>query len=68
MSAGFSKTGGGGLSMGSSAKIIKRDLNNQQVLDALVALTGSNFGFDKSAWRNWYSSQQKPGAIDARRD
>ena len=68
MSAGFSKTGGGGLSMGSSAKIIKRDLNNQQVLDALVALTGANLGFDKTAWKNWYSSQQKPGAIDARRD
>ena len=49
--------------MGSSAKIIKRDLNNQQVLDAVVALTGSNLGFDKTAWKNWYSSQQKPGPL-----
>jgi hypothetical protein len=69
MSAGFSSTGGGGLTMGSSVKIIKRDLNNPQVLDALTALTGGvNFGFDDMAWRNWYASQQKPGAIDARRD
>jgi HEAT repeats/PBS lyase HEAT-like repeat len=68
MSAGFSNKGGGGLSMGSTQKVYKRDLNNQQVLDALVALTGANLGFDKTAWKNWYSSQQKPGAIDARRD
>jgi len=68
MSVGMSKNGGGGLSMGGSAKQVKQNLSNQQVLDALVALTGANFGFDEHAWKNWYSSQQKPGAIDARRD
>ncbi len=47
---------------------IKRDLNNQQVLDALAAMTGVNLGFDQKAWRNWYGSQRKPVTVDTRRD
>ena len=35
MSVGMAKNGGGGMTMGSSAKQVKRDLRNQQVLDAL---------------------------------
>jgi hypothetical protein len=70
--AGFSPGGGmspGGLTVGSKTTTIKRDLSNQQVLDALVALTGGvNFGFDQKAWRNWYASQRKPATVDTRRD
>jgi hypothetical protein len=71
MSAGFSPTGqgGGGMTMGAAPKkIIKQPMNNQRVLDALVALTGMNFQFDQRAWKNWYATQKKPAAIDARRD
>ena len=42
---------------------------NQAVLDALVALTGQNFNFDKQAWRYWYAAQKKPPeAFDPRRN
>ncbi len=48
----------------SSAKPIP----NQAVLDALVAMTGQNFNFDKQAWRYWYAAQKKPPPkLDARR-
>ncbi len=70
MSAGFSPTGqgGGGMTMGSSRKIIKQAMQNHSVEDALIALTGMNFQFDQRAWKNWYATQKKPAAIDARRD
>jgi hypothetical protein len=65
MSAGFTPGGGlgagpGGMTVGAApTRTVKRDLNNQQVLDALASLTGVNFGFDEKAWRNWYNSQKK---------
>ena len=61
--------GGGGMSMGGGPTIIRRDIRNQTVLDALVILTGENFYFDKQAWKYWLAAQKKPAqAIDARRD
>jgi hypothetical protein len=61
--------GGTGLSMGKKPTHVYRDLQNQSVLDALVALTGRNFNFDKQAWKYWYAAQKKaPDTIDARRD
>ena len=76
VSAGFSPGGVGSGSMGPGGMtvgaprpvVIKREMSNQQVLDALVNLSGVNLGFDKKAWRAWYNSQQKPAAIDTRRD
>ncbi|MCE5268114.1 MAG: hypothetical protein LLG00_09535 [Planctomycetaceae bacterium] len=63
------KSMGGGLSVGGGPKFIHKQLTNQAVLDALVALTGRNFDFDKQAWKSWYAAQKKkPDAIDARRD
>ncbi len=59
----------GGLSVGGGPKYIRRQIPNQTVLDALVALTRRNFNFDKQAWKYWYAAQKKlPDAIDARRD
>ena len=44
-------------------------MSNQSVLDALVALTGQNFNFDKQAWKYWYAAQKKPrDGLDARRN
>ncbi len=60
--------GAGGLSMGGGPKIIAKQFSNQAVLDALVAITGQNFGFDQAAWRHWYAEQKKPESLDARRD
>ncbi len=60
--------GGGGLSVGSAPKIIKRAFQNQAVLDALASLTRQNFEFDQKAWKNWHASQQKRETLDARRD
>jgi len=68
-SAGFSPTGGGTFSAGSSTKSVSTRLPNQKVLDGLVALSGGpNYQFDKAAWRRWWSTQTKPVAIDTRRD
>ncbi len=58
----------GGLSVGGGPKIIIRQLANQPVLDALVALSGQNFNFDRRAWKCWYASQKRRDTLDARRD
>jgi len=68
ISSTFSSTGGGGMSMGGGPKIIKKELRNQAVLDALVMLTGVNYGFEQRNWKSWYASQQQRGTIDARRN
>jgi hypothetical protein len=60
--------GGGGLSMNEGPKIIEVPHQNQQVLDALMALTGQNFSFDHRAWSYWHASQTKQVNLDARRD
>ena len=51
MTTGFSKNGGGGgISMNQKPVKIRRHLQNPDVLDALVAITGQNFGYDQRAW------------------
>jgi hypothetical protein len=62
-------TGGTSFSAGGGPTIIRQPISNQAVLDALVALTGQNFNFDKQAWKYWYAAQKKPrDALDARRN
>ena len=57
------------MSTGGGTQYIYRTFNNQAVLDALVATTGVNFGFDKQAWWHWYKAQKKkPDSLDVRRD
>jgi hypothetical protein len=68
ISTGFGSDGSGGLSMGSSTRVYKRDLQNQAVLDALVTLAGQNFDFDEVAWRTWYAAQNKAAKANPRRD
>jgi hypothetical protein len=62
--------GNGGLNMGGGGpEIVKKTLTNQDVLDALVSLTGgTNFNYDAAAWRYWYARQKKTPTLDARRD
>ncbi|MGD0896308.1 MAG: HEAT repeat domain-containing protein [Thermoguttaceae bacterium] len=61
--------GGIGMGMGGNGpKIILLHVQNQSVLDALVAITGQNFGFDQRAWKTWYAAQNKAPPVDARRN
>lgn len=60
-------TTGGGLSVGGGPKSVHVWLENNEVLRALVALTGENFEFNQQAWKSWYASQKKPAIVDARR-
>jgi hypothetical protein len=66
-SATFTPDGGGGLTMGSSRRQVAAPFRNQQVLEALVKLTGQNFGWDAAAWRAWLARQRAPASIDLRR-
>ena len=60
--------GGAGMSAGGGPKIVSFNVPNQPVLDALVTITGQNYGFDKQRWRAWYASQKKTETLDARRN
>jgi hypothetical protein len=60
--------GGGGLSVGGRPKIIYRTINNQAVLDALVAITGKNYAFDQASWKAWLAAQKTPDNGDVRRN
>lgn len=58
---------GGGLSVGGGPKVVKVKQQNQQVLKALVEISGQNFEWDQRAWKSWFASQKKPTTLDARR-
>ena len=67
-SAAFSSDGGlGGLSMGSSTKIMRVPIENRSVLEALLKLTNVNFMYDVNAWRDWFEAGRQRTAFDARR-
>ncbi len=68
MSTTFSSTGGSGISMNNKPKIIRKQIPNQAVLEALIKLTGQNFSYDQRAWQHWHASQRRRVDIDARRD
>jgi hypothetical protein len=69
-STSFSPGGGGGMTFGSKApQVFTRNLPNERVHSALVALTGGkSFGYDTKAWKNWYTSQRKSPSFNSRRD
>ncbi len=62
--------GGGGYSFGGGgSETVKRQLENPDVLQALIKLTeGVSFNFDVNAWKHWYTTERKPKTLDARRD
>jgi hypothetical protein len=53
--------------MGSGPKRQKTRVQNQQVLEALVKLTGANFEWNTAAWRAWLANRQSPPDFDPRR-
>lgn len=66
-SKGPNGTGGGGLSVGQRVETVQIRDQNQDVLGALIQLTGQNFDFDVIAWKSWFANQKKPETLDARR-
>jgi hypothetical protein len=68
--AGFGGPGGGlgGLAAGGGAKQIEQNLRNENVLNALIVLTGGNHcDYDKERWKQWYAETQVPKEFDLRR-
>lgn len=68
--AGGSPLGGTGISAGGQTQVIPRIVNNQEVLTALIRLSGAvNYGFDKQAWQYWLDNENKQSTpvVDARR-
>jgi hypothetical protein len=62
-------TGPGGFSFGQpKERIVNEKIPNQDVLTALVTITGQNFNYDQKSWKYWYAAQKKPASLDARRD
>jgi hypothetical protein len=51
---------GGGLSMGGGPPRAPVTIRNERVLEALVALTGTSFGWDVAAWRAWLATTESP--------
>jgi hypothetical protein len=65
--ANFSNAGPGGLSMGGKPQVIERDVSNPGVLEALRALTGEDYRYDKDAWKKWYAESHTPPNVNLRR-
>jgi hypothetical protein len=69
ISTTFGSGGGGGLSAGGGGpKIYTVHTSNQAVLEALIALSGTNFNFDKQAWKYWFATQKRPDGVQGRRN
>lgn len=61
-------SGGNGFSAGNSTKLIKRSLQNQGVLNALLQIhPGINFAYDEQRWKDWYIDENTPVAVNLRR-
>jgi hypothetical protein len=58
----------GGLSMGASKRTTHRRIANESVRDALVKLSGVNFGFDFEKWKAWHAVVRQEQAVSLRRD
>jgi len=64
MTTTFNKNGGGGggLAMNQKPTIHTVYYHNPGVHDALVAITGQDFGYDQRTWSTWYANQKAKGA------
>ncbi len=67
-SSGFDSRGNTGFSAGSSEVTVDIPSQNRAVLDALVKLTGQNYGFNGDQWRVWHAAQRRYEHINPRRD
>lgn len=67
---GSGGTGGGGIGVGGGGpKVLRRRVQNSNVLGALLSISkGANFRYDQDAWRRWYEEKYEPPTVDLRRD
>ncbi|MEO9595771.1 HEAT repeat domain-containing protein, partial [Rhodopirellula bahusiensis] len=67
--AGFDNTGGGGFSQGSKQVVVKKPHRHPEVLQLLRSIAPDvDFGYDKSAWKNYFAQLRSPPRSDLRRD
>ena len=67
--AGFPSTPNvGGFSTGQSTQIVVQQIQNSEVLDALVRMTPVNFEYNMAQWKAWLASRKKQESEDVRRD
>lgn len=60
--------GGNAFGVGGRPKLVTKQLHNEQVLNALVAIhPGVNFGYDVARWQQWYTDQFAPPTSNLRR-
>jgi hypothetical protein len=57
---------GGGVQVGEppGKQVIIQEHRNQETVDALVKLTGQNFGFDKERWLGWVRGEYNEKAAE----
>lgn len=68
MQTGFGSDGGGGLSMGGKAKVVKEKVPNESVVRALTSLhPGVNYRYNQDKWRAWYVAKNTPRQVNLRR-
>lgn len=59
---------GGGLALGGGPQASVTIVRNAAVHEALVAITGVDFGYDRRRWQYWMASLDLPLETDLRRD
>jgi hypothetical protein len=59
--------GGGGASGGPTPRLVQIENRNDQVLAALVKLTGQDFGYDIPTWKQWMATSFKVESKPSRR-
>jgi hypothetical protein len=67
LNLGFSNGGTGGFNAGGGAKAEEVIAENVLVRDALVAITGRNYGYSETKWKNWYQMTKSPHLGSLRR-
>ncbi|MCC9657656.1 HEAT repeat domain-containing protein [Rhodopirellula halodulae] len=67
--AGFDNTGSGGFSQGSKQVVVNKPHRHPEVLQLLRAIAPDvDFGYDKSAWKQYFAELRSPPRSDLRRD
>ncbi len=70
--ASFSRSSDGrsatGLSSGGNQpRVIRRQIPNRDVLEALAELSGQNFGYEPEVWKRWYAQERHRAALESTR-
>ncbi|NMC22037.1 MAG: HEAT repeat domain-containing protein [Thermogutta sp.] len=52
---------------GNQPRVIRRQVPNREVLEALVELSGQNFGYEPDVWKRWYAQERHRAALESTR-